>query len=185
LATRALEQDEYREIIKLLLEGFKTHTGAIFRPNEQIALIFQLQASLGLRIGDVLNLHVSNFRNGKLETTEGKTKKLQYRDINPAVSYCVKDYALVKNLQFRDRLFKISVRGVQKQLKIITDYLGLNNIGTHSFRKMYATYVYETNNNNIELLKELLNHTSVATTQRYIRTSQAVINAASANVNFI
>ena len=46
-------------------------------------------------------------------------------------------------------------------------------------------YVYENNNNNIELVKELLNHTSIATTQRYIRVSQQVINKASKDVNFM
>ena len=44
---------------------------------------------------------------------------------------------------------------------------------------MYATIQYEANNNNIELVKELLNHSSIATTQRYIRVSQKEINKAS------
>jgi len=82
-------------------------------------------------------------------------------------------------------LIKISVRSVQRQLKIITDYLGLDNISTHSFRKMFATTVYESNDHNIELVKELLNHSSIATTQRYVRVSQEAINKASAGVNFI
>ena len=182
---RVLEENEYRNIIKLLLDGFTTHTGATFRPNRQIALAFQLQASLGLRIGDVLNLKVSNFRNGKLETVETKTGKLQYRNINPAVSETIKDYAINNGLQATDKLFAIKVRAVQKQLGIITGHLKLDNVATHSFRKMYATKVYENNGHNIELLKELLNHTSIATTQRYIRTTQAAINEASAAVCFI
>ena len=66
MATRVLELDEYKKIIGLLLTGFiKEGVGAV-RSNKQIALALQLQASLGLRIGDVLNLHVNNFRNGKL-----------------------------------------------------------------------------------------------------------------------
>jgi site-specific recombinase XerD len=50
---------------------------------------------------------------------------------------------------------------------------------------MFATTVYETNQHNLELVKELLNHTSIATTQRYIRVSQQAINQASANIDFI
>ena len=46
---------------------------------------------------------------------------------------------------------------------------------------MYATLQYELNNNNIELIKELLNHSSIATTQRYIRVSQQAINKASSS----
>lgn len=182
--TRVLEVSEYRAIMRLLNEGFE-HEGGRFRPNRQIALALSLQASLGLRIGDVLELRVSSFRGGKLEQKEEKTGKLQYREINPAVSEAVKDYALECKLNPTDKLFTIKVRGVQKQLAIITAHMGLENIGTHSFRKMFATKVYEDNGNNIELLKELLNHTSIATTQRYIRVSQQAIDKVSASVNFM
>ena len=43
---------------------------------------------------------------------------------------------------------------------------------------MYATLQYEANNHNLELMKEVLNHSSIATTQRYIRVSQEAINKA-------
>lgn len=157
----------------------------VFRPNPQIALALQLQASLGLRIGDVLALKLNNFRNGKLETIEDKTGKLQYRNINSSIINAVYQYALENNIKQNNKLFDIGVRAVQKQLKIVTEYLELNNIGTHSFRKLYAMTAYENNNNNIELLKELLNHTSIATTQRYIRVSQQAINKASQEINFM
>jgi integrase len=185
MATRAIELDEYKQVIELFLNGFTNRDGSIFRPNKKVALALQLQASLGLRIGDVLNLKVNSFRNGKLEIREDKTDKLQYRDINSGVYNFIKDYAIDNKLGQTDKLFNITVRAVNKQLKIITDYLGLENIATHSFRKLYATTVYENNNHNLELVKELLNHTSIATTQRYIRVSQQAINQASASINFI
>ena len=90
-------------------------------------------------------------------------------------------YAIDNNLSKQDKLFNIGVRGVQKQLKIICTHLELENISTHSFRKMYATLQYEANNHNLELIKELLNHSSIATTQRYIRVSQEAINKASSS----
>ena len=185
MAMRPLEPDEFKQIITLVLEGFTTSTGAKFRPNKQVALILQLQASLGLRIGDVMGLQVKNFRNGKLENVEAKTGKLQYRSINPAVIEAVKEYAGEKGLAPEDKLFDISIRAVQKQLTLVTEHLGLEYIGTHSFRKMFATMVYQMNGNDIELLKELLNHTCISTTQRYIRVNQSAINAASAGINFM
>ena len=185
MATRVLELNEYKQIIELFLSGFQNKDGSILRPNRQIALALQLQASLGLRIGDVLSLQVNNFKNGKLEQREDKTGKLQYREINRNVFDYVKDYAIENKLSQTGKLFDIGVRAVQKQLKIITDYLGLDNISTHSFRKMFATTVYEGNGHNLELVKELLNHTSIATTQRYIRVSQQAIDKASASVDFI
>lgn len=180
MATRPIELSEYKEVINLLNEGFE-YGDKIFRANKQIALALQLQANLGLRIGDILELKLSNFKNGKLEIREDKTDKLQYRDINPAITQAVLEYALENKLDKDDKLFKIGVRAVQKQLKIVTEYLGLTNISTHSFRKLFATMQYELNENNLELVKELLNHSSIATTQRYIRVSQQAINKASKN----
>lgn len=183
--TRPLELQEYKNIVYLALNGFITKDNKVFRPNIQLALTFQLQANLGLRISDVLKLKINNFKNGKLELMEKKTNKLQYRSINHYVYDYVKDYAINNKLGQDDFLIKVSVRAIQKQLKIITDYLGLSNVSTHSFRKMFATTVYQDNNNNIELVRELLNHTSIATTQRYIRLSQNIINAASESINFL
>lgn len=188
MATRPLEIEEYQEIIKLLNEGFTYEHDKkekIFRPNHQVSMALQLEASLGLRIGDVLDLSLKNFKNDKLEIKEDKTDKLQYRDIDPSIANYVYQYAISNNLKTNDKLFSIGVRAIQKQLKIVTDYLGLDNIGSHSFRKLYAVTAYENNDNNIELVKELLNHTSIATTQRYIRVSQQTINRASRNINFM
>jgi len=128
---------------------------------------------------------LNNFKNGKLEIIEKKTGKLQYRDINSTVISAVYQYAVENNIRQNQKLFNIGVRAVQKQLKIVTSYLGLDNIGTHSFRKLYAVAAYENNHNNIELLKELLNHTSIATTQRYIRVSQQAIDKASQEISFM
>lgn len=188
MATRPVEIKEYQEIIGLMNEGFPYEVEGkekVFRPNYQVSLALQLQASLGLRIGDVLDLRLNSFKNGKLEIMEGKTDKLQYRDIDQGITNAVYQYAVDNNIKNNDKLFNIGVRAVQKQLKIVTDYLGLDNISTHSFRKLYAVTAYENNNNNIELVKELLNHTSIATTQRYIRVSQQAINQASKNINYM
>ena len=184
MITRPLEKEEYKKIMELLDSGFTyTEDGKekTFRPNQQIALALSLQANLGLRIGDVLSLKVSNFKGNKLEVREDKTDKLQYREVNPAIVNIIKDYAIDNKLSKNDNIFSIKVRVIQKQLKIICNYLELDNISTHSFRKMYATMQYELNNNNIELIKELLNHSSIATTQRYIRVSQEAINKASSS----
>lgn len=189
MATRPLEFEEYKAIIKLMMNGFvysdNLNVDKLFRPNIPIALALQLQSTLGLRIGDVLKLKVSNLKNGKLELREDKTDKLQYREINPEVYNYILDYALENKLGKDQQLFKIGVRAVQKQLKIVTKYLGLENIATHSFRKMYAVAIYENSDSNIYLLKELLNHTNLSTTQRYIRVSQQELDKASKEINFI
>ena len=80
-----------------------------------------------------------------------------------------------------DFLFPISERAIQKQLKIVCDYLGYEGISTHSFRKWYATEIYKNNGYDIALVQRLLQHSSAATTQRYIgiepqRIEEAILN---------
>ena len=57
---------------------------------------------------------------------------------------------------------------VQKYLQKVTDYLGYENIGTHSFRKFFATDIFEKNDYNIILVQQLLQHSSPSITQRYL-----------------
>lgn len=80
-------------------------------------------------------------------------------------------------------MFPSTERAVQKQLRIVCDYLGYEGISTHSFRKWYATEIYNTNGFDIALVQRLLQHSSAATTQRYIgiepqRIEQAIQNHA-------
>ncbi len=184
MATRALEIEEVLKIVKLASEGFTYKEGyktKRFRPNKQTALALTLEANLGIRISDVMKLKVKNFKGNKIEVREKKTGKLQYRSINPNIVNLVMEYAMDNGIRKDDYIFTISVKAIQKQLRIIAGYLGLENIGTHSFRKFYATTQYNDNNSNIELVKELLNHSSIATTQAYINVSQKEIDKASSN----
>ncbi len=187
-AARPLEYDEYMTIITLCQKGFtyKDEYGVkhIFRPNKQLAMTFMLQANLGLRISDVLKLKPSTFKNDKLEVIEKKTGKLQYRTINRNLKELIYEYALENNIKSNDYLIQVKVRAIQKQLSIIANYLNLTNISSHSFRKLFGVTVYNKTNGNIELLKELFNHSSISTTQRYIKVSQKQIDEVSSSIDF-
>ena len=187
-AARPLEYDEYMTIITLCQKGFtyKDEYGVkhIFRPNKQLAMTFMLQANLGLRISDVLKLKPSTFKNDKLEVIEKKTGKLQYRTINRNLKELIYEYALENNIKSNDYLIQVKVRAIQKQLAIIANYLNLTNISSHSFRKLFGVTVYNQTNGNIELLKELFNHSSISTTQRYIKVSQKQIDEISSSIDF-
>lgn len=187
-AARPLEYDEYMTIITLCQKGFtyKDESGIehIFRPNKQLAMTFILQANLGLRISDVLKLKPSTFKNEKLEVIEKKTGKLQYRTINRNLKELIYEYALENNIKSNDYLIQVKVRAIQKQLAIIANYLNLTNISSHSFRKLFGVTVYNKTNGNIELLKELFNHSNISTTQRYIKVSQKQIDEISSSIDF-
>ncbi|MBQ3422406.1 MAG: tyrosine-type recombinase/integrase [Romboutsia sp.] len=186
-AARPLEKEEYDQIMNLCKSGFKYYDNGktrTFRPNEQLAMTFLLQANLGLRISDVLKLTPSTLKNDKLEIVEKKTGKLQYRDINKNLKGIIYEYALEHNIKPDECIIKLKRRGVHKQLSIITNYLKLTNISSHSFRKLYSMTVYNATDGDIELLKELLNHSSIATTQKYIRRTQQEINKVSSSIDF-
>lgn len=187
-AARPLEYNEYITIITLCQKGFtykdKSGVEHTFRPNKQLAMTFMLQANLGLRISDVLKLKPSTFKNDKLEVIEKKTGKLQYRTINRNLKELIYEYALENNIKSNDYLIQVKVRAIQKQLAIIANYLNLTNISSHSFRKLFGVTVYNQTNGNIELLKELFNHSSISTTQRYIKVSQKQIDEVSSSIDF-
>ena len=77
-------------------------------------------------------------------------------------------YVLENNIKVTAKIFNITVRAAQKQLKLVTQYLKLDNISTHSFRKYFATQIYINNNYNVALVRELLQHSDLKTTQKYI-----------------
>lgn len=77
-------------------------------------------------------------------------------------------YMLEYNIKPNQPLFNIGIRAVQKHLKMTADYLGWENVGTHSLRKFYCTELYNNNNFNIELCRQLMLHSSTQVTIRYI-----------------
>ena len=72
--TVALTTEQYKEIIQTMREG-----GCGFRGNNRIATALVLEANLGIRISDILNLRLSDILldgdRYRLEITEQKTKK--------------------------------------------------------------------------------------------------------------
>ena len=80
----------------------------------------------------------------------------------------IADYCKRNKIGKQDRIFPVTTRAVQKQLAIVCEFLGYENIGTHSFRKWYATEIYKNNGYDIALVQRLLQHSSAAITQRYI-----------------
>lgn len=180
--TIALDKDQYKAIIDTIKTGFTTSNGYTFKPNNRLATALVLQANLGLRLSDILNLHICDIVKDagryRLDITEKKTGKPRTFTVVPELYNYMLEYATDNGISKQAKLFDISERAVQKQLKIVCDHLGYENIGTHSFRKFYATEIYKNNNYDIELVRHLLQHSSTAITQRYIGISSAAVEQA-------
>lgn len=97
----------------------------------------------------------------------------------------MEEYCDKKKLGHNDRMFTIKVRWVQKYIQKISFILGTSDISTHSFRKTYAHIQYLDSQCNIELVRKLLNHSSVSVTQRYLGITDEEVNEASANFKII
>lgn len=169
--TRAIDEETYKLIISTIQKGFE-YQGVMHKPNERIATVLQLEYNLGLRIGDILNLVMDNFmKDGsryRLDIHEQKTGKYRNFTVPVEIYNFIRDYAYENNIHPKAKLFPITERAVLKHLKVTCDYLGLQGVGTHSFRKAYATNIYVNNHYNIELVRVLLQHSSTVVSQRYI-----------------
>lgn len=165
--TKALTTAQYKEIIQTMREGF---CGC--RPNDRVATALVLEGNLGLRISDIIKLRPCDIvRDGdrfRLEVVEQKTGKRRVFTVPLLIQQYIENYCLRNGIRRNDLIFPISERAVQKQLKIVCDYLELEGISTHSFRKWYATEIYNKNDHDIALVQRLLQHSSASTTQRYI-----------------
>ena len=178
--TAALTPDQYKEIIQTMKRGF---TGS--RPNNRIATALMLEANLGLRISDILSLRLCDIvKDGeryRLSIVEQKTGKARVFTVPLALYQFIRLYCMDNGIAADSIIFPLSERQIQKHLKMVCDFLGYEEISTHSFRKFYATEIYKANDYNIVLVQQLLQHSSPAITQRYIGIQQKEIEAAIEN----
>jgi integrase len=175
--TLAVSEEQYTEILNTIDSGFLTS-----RPNPAVSTILRLEANLGLRISDILKLTLDSivYDNGRyrLDITEKKTEKKREFTVPLQIVEYLRQYNKKNNIKDDELIFKITERAVQKHLKKACDYLGFENISTHSFRKFFATSIYKDNDFDIVLVQKLLQHSSPETTQRYIGISTKQVESA-------
>lgn len=173
----ALTTEQYTTIIRAM----KTGIGSM-RANPRCAAVLTAEANLGMRIGDILRLRLDDIvRDGKryrLNVTEEKTGKRRTFTVPDEIYNYFCDYARQQHIKPDEPLFPITARAVQKHLKDVCDALGYEGISTHSFRKWYATDIYEQCGHDIVLVQRLLQHASPMITQRYIGISNEKIEQA-------
>lgn len=83
----------------------------------------------------------------------------------------------------------ITIQCVNQKLKTFKSKydIQITNFSTHTFRKTFGRYVYESYNRSAEsliLLNKILNHTSIQITKTYIGITQDEINGIYDNIDF-
>lgn len=182
--TIALTDNQYIDIITAIKSGF-CHAGREYKQNERIATALILEANLGMRISDILQLHYCDIiKDGdryRLNISEIKTGKERIFTVPDEIREYINEYRIRNNMSEQQRLFDLSERQIQKHLKAACDYLGIDGVSTHSFRKYFATQIYINNGYNIELVRQLLQHSSASVTQKYIGIQQKQVEDALQN----
>ena len=179
----ALTKSEYEKAVRLLREGFNFN-GVVHKPNNQIATIVVLEATLGLRVGDILKLKLDSFvRDGnryRLNIIEEKTKKARVFTVPDVVYTFIQDYAISIGASRDKKLFNITERQIDRFLLFVFGAMDLDtkNYSSHAFRKYFSMSVYENNNYNIELVRVLLQHSSIEITKRYLSVGTKEIESA-------
>ena len=151
--TVALTEKQYREIIDTMEKGFLN-----CRPNHKIATALRLEANMGIRISDILNLALDDivYDGGRyrLDIIEQKTQKKREFTVPLEIVEYIRRYNKENKIADDEIIFDITERAVQKHLRLVCDYLGFEGISTHSFRKFFATSIYKNNNYDIDMVQK-------------------------------
>lgn len=184
--TRAVTEEEFRQIISAVKSGFIMENGKKVRPNERIAMALTLEANLGMRISDILQLKLKDIvfdgEHYHLKVVEQKTGKKRTFSVPLEIYSFIQKYAIDNGIKPTQRLCELTPRAVQNHLKMVCEYLHLEgNISSHSFRKFYGTKIFRANGDDILLVKKLLQHASIATSEKYLCLDEAKVEQAIQN----
>lgn len=145
-------------------------------------LLFTVGINTALRISDLLKLTWKELLNGdKFIIQEKKTKKFNTKYINSDIENAIEIYIEALNhygIQYRldDLVFNITKQNFIKTLKRVASKCGFkDNIGTHTMRKTFSYWFLMNNKNNdraLQLLSDILNHSSEQVTRRYAGISE-------------
>ncbi len=177
------------EAIKNLRDINKVKQFLFGKKSKRDYLFFVLGINVGLRIGDLLSLKVSNVVDeaGNIKRTvaivEQKTKKKKELELNKAareaIRLCLEE---VTDCDSNSPLFPsrkgcgaITTRSAHKIIKTTLREQGIKgNFGTHSLRKTFGYHRYN-NGVKLETLQKVFNHGSSTVTLRYIGITREVI----------
>ena len=159
-------------------------------------LLFKIGINVGMRVNDLLSITWEDvFKQGTRQfkeyfvPKEQKTKKTRQIFINKSFRAAVKEYLkYVPDSKLEGYVFtnrqgnRLSDASVDKMLKLLEKELNLKNLSTHSLRKTFAYHLYM-QTNDISLIQEILQHSSVAVTRRYLGLTQEVKKKAYNDLN--
>ena len=176
----------------LTLEDSFELLNSIEGPNKQRDYcILTLFLNCGLRLAELCALNLSSISSDNTLTVIGKGNKERMVYLNTACLDAISEYLKVrlndgipvteKNALFISRNHRrISPKTVQHIVKTYLEKSGLGDMGysTHKLRHTAATLMYQHGNVDIRVLKDILGHANLGTTQIYTHVSNKQIKQA-------
>ena len=150
--------------------------------------ILMLLYSTGLRVSEISHLKITDIdsKNMRIKVVQGKGAKDRYTILSQQVLLELRAYYLI--YKPKEYLFNgsgpgrpISVRSIQHLVQKVLIQLGLDskNYSVHTFRHSFATHLVD-NGTDLHTVKELLGHSSIQTTMRYMhlttKRTQGIVN---------
>ena len=153
--------------------------------------ILTLFLNCGLRLSELCGLNLSDISGDGIMTVTGKGNKERAVYLNDSCKAAIKAYLAIRPnegvvITDRNALFisrnhkRISPKTVQHIVKTYLKKAGLDGMGfsTHKLRHTAATLMYQHGNVDIRVLKDILGHANLGTTQIYTHVSDAQIKRA-------
>lgn len=144
-------------------------------------LLFNFGINTGLRIGDIVKLRIEDVKGrSSLLISEGKTGKkrpINLKFLMADIAEYIETLGLEEGWLFPSRKGDKHITTTQAY-RILTkaaDYIGRDDIGTHTLRKTFGYHLYK-KTNDIVKLSEIFNHSSQSITRRYIGLTDDEIN---------
>lgn len=158
----------------------------------------RLSFCTALRASDVLSLTWADIINRcslvKTEKKTGKTRKITFNE--RVQRYIDEAYLLMKKPNPNELIFKSKITGgsftiqyVNQQIKKWKERynIDIGNFSTHTFRKTFGRYVYDTaedKSNALLLLNQIFKHSTIETTKVYIGLREEEINSVFESIKF-
>lgn len=164
-----------------------------YKERDYCILVFFLNC--GMRLSELCGINLSDISSDGSLKLLGKGNKERTVYLNDSCKQALEAYLKVRPCdrlkgEARDALFvsrngnRISAKTVQYTVKKYLDKAGLSGKGlsTHKLRHTAATLMYQYGNVDIRVLKDILGHSNLGTTQIYTHVSDSQVkNAISAN----
>jgi|SRR5699024_240761 len=152
---------------------------------ERDILIFLIGINTGLRVNDLVRLKVKDVKNQNVFTIrEGKTNKRREINVkmlrNEIDKFIEKKYANQYIFSSQKGNQAITTTQVYRILNDAADFLGRNDVGTHTMRKTFGYHHYK-QFKDVAILQEIFNHAAPSITMRYIGIRQDEINESLSN----